>query len=57
MQIRFGENQLFVDGHLEAPARGWNENQAIDIALEVFKQVCRQTDGSVGVMSNRAILN
>jgi len=46
-----------IDRYLEHPATGGDEGQGFDIGLAGLEQFVRQTDGALGVVSNRAVFD
>jgi len=53
--LQFGVDQLIVDRHFEATALGRYQGNGLDVELVLLGQICHQTDGSVRVVSNRAV--
>ena len=55
--LLFGEEEFFVARDLEDSAGGGHEGQRGDVALTLFENGGRQTDGLVCVPSDRAVLD
>jgi hypothetical protein len=52
-----GEQQLAVEGDLESPTTRRDKRDLLEDALETLDDPGRQTDGSLGVPSDRAVLD
>lgn len=52
-----GVDQFAVDRHLEATTVRWDNDELTDIKLEVLEKFSRQTDGAIGIASDRTIFN
>jgi hypothetical protein len=48
-------DKLAIHAHFEAASVGGDDPDGFDFGFEFLQQVGRQTDGPVGVVSNRAI--
>jgi hypothetical protein len=56
-QLGLGEEQLVVEGHLEAALRRGDEVEALDDRCPTVEQFVRQTDGARDVVSGNAELD
>jgi hypothetical protein len=56
-EFLLGEKEVAVDRHFEDAAFRWNEEEGRDGVLELVQDLSRQTDGSVAVASNGAVLD
>jgi hypothetical protein len=53
--LQLGVNGPVVDADLETPTIGRHQNKRVDLHLEFFQQLGRQTDGTIGIMSNGTV--
>jgi hypothetical protein len=53
--LQLGVNGSVIDGDFETPTIGRHQNERIDLHLKFFQQLGRQTDGTIGIMSNGAV--
>src|SRR5688572_11858845 len=53
--LQFRVDQLSIDADFEAPAVGWNENEAFDFVFQIRDEFVGQTDRFRFVVSNLAV--
>jgi hypothetical protein len=55
VRLQLGIQQLPVYAHLEAASIGGRQGKRLDLGLELFEQVHRQTGGAIGVVSDSTV--
>jgi hypothetical protein len=55
VRLQLGIQRLAVDAHFEAASFGGHQGDRLDLGLELFEQVDRQTGGAIGVVSDSAV--
>ena len=55
--LHLGVNQLSVHAYFVASAIRWDEGDLSELRFKLFEQISRQTDGAIGVVSDRAVFD
>lgn len=57
VQLQLGKEQVLIHDQFKAPSIRRHQCQCLDFWFEIGQQVSRQTDGSVGIVSNSTVNN
>ena len=54
-RLQLGIQQITVGAHLEAASVGGHQGERLDLGFELVQQLCRQTGGAIGIVSDSAV--
>lgn len=56
-ELLFREKQGAIDFDFKPAALGWHQYYLFDLGFEFLEQFCRQTGGTIGIVSDCAVSN